>query len=162
MTMTQLFFSPRGRIGRAQWWLAMIAVGIVSALGLIVGAFATRSHGFGAGRIVMALWGVLVVYLGYCVMAKRLQDRDERPAWAMVAAAVGGLQIALDIAEASYPMDIRFVDTLTFALLAARALLGSLFIVVLGCQRGTVGDNRYGPDPLSAALIAAPPTLARR
>jgi len=40
---------------------------------------------------------------------------------------------------------------LVYALLVPLGILGLALIVDLGFRRGTVGPNRYGPDPLDAS-----------
>jgi uncharacterized membrane protein YhaH (DUF805 family) len=46
-----------------------------------------------------------------------------------------------------------------WVLLSLIPLIGAIVLVVWFCQRGTVGPNRFGPDPLMAGSTAA--SLAR-
>ena len=34
-------------------------------------------------------------------------------------------------------------------------IVGPIFLFVWCCRRGTVGDNRYGPDPLAPVVLEA-------
>lgn len=80
------------------------------------------------------------------VMNKRFHDRDW-PYW--VGYAVGAGEIVFVIANAfGYLLDTDRMGPgeKTLMLLAAGGFLWAL--VENGTQRGTVGDNRYGPDPL--------------
>jgi uncharacterized membrane protein YhaH (DUF805 family) len=41
-----------------------------------------------------------------------------------------------------------------WVLITLISILGDLWLVVeCGCLRGTVGENRYGPDPLGLKII---------
>lgn len=149
MTVGQLFFSSRGRIGRTQWWIGIVTVFVLYVSGELVGTMVHHWDSFAAGQFMRAALKVPVLYLAYCVVAKRCHDCDERPIWALAVVALGGLEVAWSVAEAVRQFDKAFIINTHLALLAARSALVSVLVVLLGYRRGTVGDNRYGPDPVA-------------
>jgi uncharacterized membrane protein YhaH (DUF805 family) len=79
--------------------------------------------------------------LGLALNAKRLHDRDKSAWWLLVFYAMPTiLSTAADRME-----DAQFIllHVVSFG-------IGVWYFIELGCLRGTVGPNRYGPDPLSA------------
>jgi uncharacterized membrane protein YhaH (DUF805 family) len=122
-----------------------------------------------------ALWNWLLVpgFLGGLVAGllqltagiKRLHDRNKSGFWllfflglpgafnlindrldTMTEAATGAAQIVLVVAG--------------FVLGVASIAIGIWMIVELGCLRGTVGPNRYGPDPLGGTEPAGGAAVA--
>ncbi len=161
MSAVQLFLSSHGRIGRAQWWIGIVAVAVLYVSGQLVGVSVHHSDGFAAGQFVQAALNAPVLYLAYCVMAKRCHDCGERPIWALVAVMLGSLEIGWDIAEAAHQFGRKFVNDTHLVLLAARATLAPILVVMLGCRRGTSGDNRYGPDPIARAHSEPPQSVGQ-
>jgi uncharacterized membrane protein YhaH (DUF805 family) len=47
------------------------------------------------------------------------------------------------------------MNVLEIVLLVVTIIVGIWFFIELGCLRGTVGSNRYGPDPLWADFTRA-------
>jgi uncharacterized membrane protein YhaH (DUF805 family) len=102
--------------------------------------------------LVVPLLGIIlavVVYIAVFVSSimlgiKRLHDRDKSGWWLLLfigaPVVLGGIQLAIDpyLEGGAAPM------LLTLASLA----ISVWFVVELGCLRGTVGPNQYGPDPL--------------
>jgi uncharacterized membrane protein YhaH (DUF805 family) len=43
-----------------------------------------------------------------------------------------------------------------FLLLGLIPLVGPIILIVWFCMRGTIGPNRFGPDPLEVNLVGAP------
>jgi uncharacterized membrane protein YhaH (DUF805 family) len=138
MNFGNLLFSYEGRINRAKWWLGLL---IYLVALLISGVL-----------LVVPLLGIIlavVVYIAVFVSSimlgiKRLHDRDKSGWWLLLfigaPVVLGGIQLAIDpyLEGGAAPM------LLTLASLA----ISVWFVVELGCLRGTVGPNQYGPDPL--------------
>jgi uncharacterized membrane protein YhaH (DUF805 family) len=149
MDLGSLLFSFSGRINRAKYWLAvLIYVVVMVVIGLVlVAAF----HAGGPGNIVSLLFGVIafVVYIamlvsGIAIGIKRLHDRDKSGWWLLIfyvlPSVIAG--IGSGIGEASGAEGISAL----FALVSFGISIWAF--VELGCLRGTVGPNNYGPDPL--------------
>lgn len=144
MDLGSLLFSFQGRINRAKYWLAVLiffVVGIILAIiGFIIG------HG-GVYQLLSFVVDVAIFIAGLAVSAKRLHDHDKSAWWLLLfnvaPALLAATGIALAIGSSSWAPATIFG-------LAALAIVVWAF-VLLGCLRGTVGPNSYGPDPLKLA-----------
>jgi uncharacterized membrane protein YhaH (DUF805 family) len=158
MDWQNLFLSPDGRIRRQDFWIGWL---ILFAVNLV----------FGFVPLLGLLVHLFALYVGVCLYAKRLHDMG-RTGWLQIAPFVIGF-VLLIIGFA------LFGSALFSAAMAMRNtapgpgamafLLGSLggFLVVLslagmvhlafliwvGATPGQLGDNAYGPDPLSANTV---------
>jgi len=150
--IVDLLTTYRGRINRARYWTAAliyIAVMIVlMAVGFImVGNSLLETSGEDAEDIFAGLLSkgigfvliVLVVYIpmiisGVFVGIKRLHDRDKSGWWLLLFYLLPSLLSGHG----------AILSLIGFAL----TIWG---IVELGVLRGTVGPNKYGPDPLNPA-----------
>ncbi len=146
MSVADLFFSTKGRIGRGKWWAGVIALGVLNTVVTLI-LFKVLGWNM-VSRIVYGAWSLAMLYPAYCVLAKRFQDRDERPILAQIAIAVAAVQVVLTVLAIINPFEPNMLGT---AVSIVQGILGLVFLVMLGCLRGTVGDNRFGPDPLPAA-----------
>lgn len=134
-----LLFGFDGRINRAKYWLAvviylvvmLIAVGLMFAL-----------HGM-IGMVLMGIIYIVAIVSGIAVGIKRLHDCDKSGWWLLVFYLVPGL---LSAAAMGWD-DSMVLNLLSFAV----SIWG---LVQLGFLRGTVGPNRFGPDPIPGAAAA--------
>jgi len=154
MNWQSLFFSFRGRINRAKFWLAcLVFFGVGVALGLI---------GLVAGDGVVfqgleALVNLAMFVAGLAVAAKRLHDRDKSAWWLVlfyfgpaVFIVIGGGIMWGAAGAVGMTVDVSL-------LLLKLCILGGIAIgiwgfVEIGCLRGTPGYNRFGADPLPRRL----------
>jgi uncharacterized membrane protein YhaH (DUF805 family) len=144
MSMMQLLFSFQGRLNRKPYWTIVITVTVVFILLLLLALAALREYGLEFLPVTIAILVLLyipLIWIGLALGAKRLHDRDKSAWWLLVFYALPTiLSTAADRME-----DAEFI------LLHAVSFGISVWAFVeLGCLRGTVGPNRYGPDPLSA------------
>ena len=147
MDFGYLFTSFEGRIGRKPYWIGVIIMLVISlavtlVLGLAVGL---------QGRVFMILSFVVQLVLLYpssALMVKRLQDRN-KPAWyvALILAPLLLQGLTNIIGITGDPFNQGMLDYL-FAIWLF--VVGVWFFIELGCLRGTVGPNQYGPDPIAA------------
>ena len=156
MDFAYLYTSFDGRINRAKYWLATIVFIII----VFIVMFAI---GFGLGisldphdstfKLVILVFQLLFLYPSAAVMVKRLHDRN-RPGWfaAFILVPIGLKAITDAVGITGDMEDLNALDhLLNFTTLG----VAIWFFIELGCLRGTIGDNQYGPDPL-AAEVAAP------
>ena len=132
-----LFFSFSGRINRSKFWIASLVLMVAVVIAFML-AIATMSN---------AIWILAIVTIiaasisGLAVGAKRLHDRDKSAWWLVL-----------------FYLGPGFLQTLGEAM----GEIGVIFLVIgfgisiwafieLGLLRGTVGPNRFGPDPLAGA-----------
>ena len=147
--LTSLYTSFNGRINRAPYWLGAIIMAFVAILiflvvgGLLGVSMMAPDFRF---KLFSLVFGVLFLYPAVALMVKRLHDRD-RPAW------LAGLFLAPNLIKnvtdvigvTGNPLAFNILDFLLFVL----AFITNIWAFVeLGCLRGTVGTNQYGPDPL--------------
>ena len=116
--------------------------------------------------IILSAIYLIFVYVSLAVAAKRLHDRNKSVWWLLLFLVLpSALQIP---AIMNLPMHIDYLSAVMDSvrthtpvpsppiepplLAIARGVAGFIFLwafVELYCLRGTVGDNRYGPDPLA-------------
>ena len=127
MTLSELFFSARGRAPRLP---SVIVAVILVVLTAFYEAFADSR-----GLHWITGWFVYppLFFIGTCVLAKRLHDRGRSGWWAA---------LILISAVAVWPHPVGFLD-FPFFLVVVWA------IVELALLPGEQGANRYGLNPLS-------------
>jgi len=144
MSTTQLLFSFQGRLNRKPYWTMVIATTVVFILVLLLALAALREYGLEFLPVTIAIILVLyipLIWIGLALSAKRLHDRDKSAWWLLVFYALPTiLSTAADRTE-----DVQFI---ILHLISFGITVWAL--VELGGLGGTVGSNRYGPDPLSA------------
>jgi uncharacterized membrane protein YhaH (DUF805 family) len=147
MPMSQLLFSFQGRLNRQPYWLTSIAI-VVLIIVLIAFALTMFGvHDFWAAGTTLALLVILYIpllWVGLALGAKRLHDRDKSAWWLILFYLVPSLLSGAP----------NRIDGGGFILHLAGFAITVWAFVELGCLRGTVGPNRYGPDPLAAPATA--------
>jgi uncharacterized membrane protein YhaH (DUF805 family) len=145
MNLGNLLFAFQGRVNRAKYWLAIL-IWVIAAVAL--GAIAATAIATGAWTLALLFYAVAIIpalVSSVAVGIKRLHDRDKSGWWFVVFYLV---PILLQLLGAYLgPLHLIFA-------LGAFAITIWAF-VELGCLRGTVGANQYGPDPL-AGMAAQP------
>ena len=145
----QFYFSARGRISRSQYWLRfflpVFAIGIVLAIIAEVGGEAAKS--------LETIWQLVVLWPSIAVLIKRIHDRDKSGAlvWALygplipaiIVTVAAVVAVAAGGGEAAWGLVIAAV-----VLWVAVAGVAIWFFIEFGCMRGTIGPNRFGPDPV--------------
>ena len=142
MPLTQLLFSFSGRINRAPHWAGTVSlIGILLVLAVIIGA-ATQIFG-PAILILLVIFYIPALWIGLALGAKRLHDRNKSAWWLLVFYLVPAILQGVGQQTG---------DVAGLILLVAGVAISIWAFIELGCLRGTVGPNQYGPDPLGAAL----------
>jgi len=157
------WFSFRGRIGRKVFWLgyvlplflaSLVAAVLDAAMGLTPTGDAVPMDAAGMGP-VSALVSLLSIWPSLAGSIKRLHDRDRSGWWiggfyllAIVVGAVAGVMAV----SAPYSPQAVAVPLLVGGLLVLGYALWLL--VETGFLRGTMGPNRFGPDPLGGQGMA--------
>jgi uncharacterized membrane protein YhaH (DUF805 family) len=124
--LRNLLFSFQGRINRAKFWLASIAIGIVYSvvMGFLFAGAAMSSDPTAAlasvgmvGGIVALVLFIATVWISFALAVKRWHDRNKSGWWILIA----------------------FVPVIG----------GLWYLIECGFLRGTAGANLYGADPLA-------------
>jgi uncharacterized membrane protein YhaH (DUF805 family) len=153
MDIGYLYTSFDGRINRAKYWLATIILVIL----ILVIMFAI---GFALGmsldaedfkfKAVIFVFQLITLYPSAAVMVKRLHDRN-RPGY-FAAFMLGPIILKSATDLLGLTGDVEHQSALDYLFLAATLGVGIWFFIELGCLRGTIGDNQYGPDPLAGKV----------
>jgi uncharacterized membrane protein YhaH (DUF805 family) len=144
MPWQQLFFSFGGRINRARYWLAVL---IYVVFGAVVAGIGVALTGTIEPREISPVWlipaaalYIVLVVSGLAVAVKRLHDRDKSGWWVLLFYLVPGILSGVGNATGNPAIAILF---------GLGALIISIWAFIeFGCLRGTIGSNRFGPDPL--------------
>jgi uncharacterized membrane protein YhaH (DUF805 family) len=147
-----LFTRLKGRISRRSYWLAMIYLAAISWLFYALVGFGiyTVSPQWAeewAGRWSAPLLALIFGFPCFSVYAKRLHDRN-RPAYLGFVILVPPLSIFLLRAIGNTAALPDLVALIYFAAYVVTVIIGFLLLIDLSFLRGTLGPNRYGPDPL--------------
>jgi uncharacterized membrane protein YhaH (DUF805 family) len=141
MDWQAFLFSWKGRIGRAQFWLLYLigtVIGVVLgvAMGLFLGREAMR-----AGNTLTLIALVPMMFLIASAIVRRLHDRNRSGWWlpAYYAVYVGGVLLATRSDPDSTQATAIYVAIMALSIWA---------VLEVGVLRGTVGENRFGPDPI--------------
>jgi uncharacterized membrane protein YhaH (DUF805 family) len=141
MDWVHLFTSFDGRISRQPFWIALAAF-------LVIDVASTLT--IEQDRL-SAVLDLVLTYPQFAVCAKRGHDRNSA-SW--VVGLFFALGVVLDLMILGgwiAKTNLSNPTPLVYALLVPLGILGLALIVDLGFRRGTVGPNRYGPDPLDAS-----------
>ena len=152
MDMGHLYTSVDGRINRAKYWLGAIILGIISVVvtyGSIYAAGGSVVEPDSRTRMITLVVQLVFLYPSTALMVKRLHDRNRPGYFAAFMLVPLILKGATDVMGLTGdPLDQNALD---YVFLAIIVIVAIWFFVELGCLRGTVGPNRYGPDPLAGA-----------
>jgi uncharacterized membrane protein YhaH (DUF805 family) len=161
-TIGQFYFSPFGRISRAQYWLRFVVPYVVIYLLFVIAAGATdvdsTAHKVISGILMIFL--LVALWPSIAILVKRIHDRN-KPGWmclilyvpATLLSTLLVVWLAEAIAEAAAtgtfsPPALGPLGISVILLAMISAIVGLWFFVEFGCLRGTVGPNRYGADPV--------------
>ena len=136
MDPINLLFSFSGRINRAKYWLAFL-IWFVLWIVLLVLMFMS---GFSTTTIVTAIIVAIPSFLsGIAIGIKRLHDRNKSGWWLLLFYLAPGILDGIG----------RGAGGIGFVFSLASLAITIWAFVELGCLRGTIGVNRYGPDPVA-------------
>jgi uncharacterized membrane protein YhaH (DUF805 family) len=156
-----LLFGFSNRINRAKWWLTVLVSIIISVVAGIVTAVSPET----VGNIVTLAAFIPQFWISLAAGVKRLHDLNRTGAW-LVLFYVGPIVliimffviVGMDVLAAlvsDKPLDGSVVARvgITGAIVGLLIfILGLWSLIWLGCLRGTVGPNQYGPDPLEGKV----------
>ncbi len=141
MNWVHLFTSLEGRITRQPFWIAWAVLVVIE---IAVGAATEESPR------LSAVTDLLLIYPEFAVCAKRGHDRNT-PTWVIgLFFAIGAVFDLLQLGGWVTLADLTKPTSLVLAFLIPYGVFALALIIDLGFRRGTMGPNRYGPDPLAA------------
>ena len=147
MDWGHLFFKFNGRTNRAKFWIAGLIFAVINVVMAIFGYVADQSVIFQA---VNSMLGIVMLISSIAVGVKRLHDRNKSGWYLLLFYFVPGVVAALSVLIGEFVEDSSIIATVLA--LVAFALVVWAF-VEMGCLRGTIGVNQYGPDPVAPATL---------
>ncbi len=137
MNWTYLLTSIDGRISRQPFWIALI---ILAGIEII-------AH-FAIGERWSSIVSLILAYPTFAVLAKRGHDRNA-PTWIAGVFFAGSILLdGLNLLNLLGPTEKP--STLFYVLGVPLGIMALILLVDFGFRLGTLGPNRYGPDPLAA------------
>jgi len=150
MKFVNLFISPSGRINRAKFWIVVLCsvVFFLAVIGVTMAVISSLDTMFRAALIAY----VPIIYVGVVNGIKRLHDRNKSGWWVLL---FYGGPMAMPLVAAL--LDGATETSMALLLLQLISLGISIWgLVELGCLRGSIGHNKYGPDPLAPEVLTPP------
>ena len=141
MDWVYLLTSFEGRISRKTFW---IAIAVLVAAEILAHFIAEALQGDRLSAII----DLAFTYPEFAIAAKRANDRD-LPIWILIVFFGGGavldLLTVLGLAGSNeQPSMVSLFIAIPFTVMPVALM------IELGFRRGTIGPNRYGPDPVSS------------
>jgi uncharacterized membrane protein YhaH (DUF805 family) len=156
MDFGYLYTSFEGRINRKPYWIGLIVLIIImmviifGASFLLIGSIVEPTF---QTRLVTFVLQLLFLYPSTALMVKRLHDRNRPSYWAAFILVPMVLKSLTDMmGMTGDPLNQNALDYLLNIIVFVVSIW---FFIELGCLRGTVGSNQYGPDPLGAIPVPA-------
>ena len=145
MKFVNLFISPSGRINRAKFWIAILLFTVLNVLstGMVL------ASGSNTLIILNGIISLLVAASGILVGIKRLHDRNKSGWWVLLYWLAPFVMLSVGFAGGLPEIMINIVGFLALA-------IGLWSLIELGGLRGTIGQNKYGPDPLAPDILTPP------
>jgi uncharacterized membrane protein YhaH (DUF805 family) len=148
----QLYFSPSGRISRSQYWLRfflpLLAVSIVLQVIIAIAAAAGNSTAVGVFYVIYVIFGLATLWPGIAVLIKRIHDHN-KTGWLVLLPYVPLVALAICAGIGSLAgASTDAIGVMTIIFMVAFGLIGLWFFIQFLCMRGTIGANRFGPDPV--------------
>ena len=146
-----LLFGFSGRINRAKFWLAALiyCVFFFAVIGIAMALSSSMNAVFGAAIVAY----MPLIVSGLAVGIKRLHDRDKSGWWLVLFYLLPSLLFGAGAGLFIYGIGEEAASGVigggVLYVLGLAALIWA--IVELGCLRGTLGPNQFGPDPLTAS-----------
>jgi uncharacterized membrane protein YhaH (DUF805 family) len=147
MNWGQLFFKFDGRVNRTPFWIAALIFAVINIALLFLGYVTEQS---GIFQALNGMLSIVILISSIAVGVKRLHDRNKSGWYLLLFYFAPGVLAAASVLVGEFMEDSEIIATV-LTLLAVALIVWAL--VELGCLRGTVGTNPYGPDPVAPATI---------
>ncbi len=133
-TITKKYFQFSGRASRKEYWMFVLVFCMVSLVIESVFAYALFSRYGSSAAMTLTIFFFSFVFLHFlAVYIRRLHDIGVSGWWSLP---IAGFWLV-----ASIPLFL---------------MLSLLILIVLGLIKGTLDDNKYGPNPKGIAAASSP------
>jgi len=157
------YFSPSGRISGSQYWLRFFLPYLAIALTLqIIAVVSGEGSGVAiAISILLTIFYLVAWWPSIAILVKRIHDRNKSgwlclvlyiPLILLTVLMVAWFATVIVAIAAGKEAAVAAIGGLGVAVIVLGvAVLGIClwFFIEFGCLRGTIGDNRFGPDPVT-------------
>lgn len=150
MDFVNIFITFSGRINRAKYWIAFL---IYIAIYVVVGVLAYFVDQSTAVQTLNAIVTVVLMISSFGVGIKRLHDRNKSGWYVLLFIVAPTILFAAGFVIGTMSTGSDFVAT---ALWLIAFVIGIWGFIELGCLRGSIGQNKYGPDPLAPDVLTPP------
>jgi uncharacterized membrane protein YhaH (DUF805 family) len=147
MNWGHLFFNFNGRANRAKFWIAAL---IFAAINLVLAIFGYVADQSGAFQAINGMLSIVILIASIAVGIKRLHDRNKSGWYLLLFYLVPGILVSVGIVIGTFMEDSAIMATVLGLVAFA---IGVWAFIEMGCLRGTIGVNQYGPDPVAPATI---------
>jgi uncharacterized membrane protein YhaH (DUF805 family) len=147
MNWGHLFFQFDGRVNRAKFWIAALIFAAINVVLAILGYVMDQSVVFQA---LNSMLGIVILISSIAVGVKRLHDRNKSGWYLLLFYLVPSMLVVIGVLIGALVEDSTIIATVLGLLAFA---IGVWAFVEMGCLRGTIGVNQYGPDPVAPATI---------
>jgi uncharacterized membrane protein YhaH (DUF805 family) len=150
MDFVNIFITFSGRINRAKYWIAFLIYAAISFVFNVAAYLADQST---AVQVINAVVTVVLIISSFGVAIQRLHDRNKSGWYILLFVIAPGILLAAGLVIGTMSSGSGFVATALWLLAFAIGIWG---FVELGCLRGSIGQNKYGPDPLAPEVLTPP------
>ena len=147
MNWGQLFFNFNGRVNRAKFWLAALIFAAINVVMAVLDYVTDQSVVFQA---LNGMLSIVILISSIAVGVKRLHDRNKSGWYLLLFYLVPSILVVIGVLIGAFVEDSTIIATVLGLLAFA---IGVWAFVEMGCLRGTIGVNQYGPDPVAPATI---------
>jgi len=165
----QFYFLPSGRISRSQYWLKFVLpyIGIIIVLQLMSVLSSSSSPLHILSSILIFIFSLVVVWPSLVVMIKRIHDRNKSGWFCLILYVpltifiilliiwLAALLVAIGAGSTASAPAIGAFAVFVMILGFVCAGITIWFFIEFGCMRGTIGPNRFGPDPVRSKMSQA-------
>ncbi len=147
MDWGHLFFKFDGRVNRAKFWIAVLIFAAINVVLAVLGYVMDQSAVFQA---LNSMLGIVILISSIAVGIKRLHDRNKSGWYLLLFYLVPSMLVVIGVLIGAFVEDSTIIATVLGLLAFA---IGVWAFIEMGCLRGTIGVNQYGPDPVAPATI---------
>ena len=140
-------FNWKDRASRSEFWWCMLFVSLANIVIGILGLIPVLGVIVGLVGYIASCWLSIIVYI------RRLHDLNKRGYWLF------GVCVPLFIGTVLSVVGMEEREEGLIYAGSTLCLIGigfNIYLIVIFCLRGTVGPNRFGPDPLNGVPGAFP------
>jgi uncharacterized membrane protein YhaH (DUF805 family) len=132
------------RASRSEYWYFSLFIFIGSCIFNLLDYFVLGIRDFNTFRSLSGIFSLVILLPSINVIIRRLHDVNRSGGWVFVY-----IIVVFSIYYSMHSEQDFFYLTVVRKLLGVAFLGMTILVLVWNCTKGTNGDNRFGPDPLT-------------